>query len=87
MAWIMKITKHLHFRPPVSKAPSLREQFLDEAQAARNELPAEIQSSAETDAGEDPAEDEQADALFYQASTSPFLAPQACGKTMLHVFL
>jgi len=26
-------------------------------------------------------------ALFYQASTAPLLAPHACGKTMLHVFL
>jgi len=69
MAWIMKIAKRLqeapNFRRPVSKAPPLHEQFLDEAQAAREELLAEIQRSAETDAGEDPAEDEQADNLTF----------------------
>jgi len=57
MAWIMKIAKRLQaapfFRRPVSRAPPLRDQFLDEAQAAREELLAEIQRSAETDAGED----------------------------------
>jgi len=61
---IMKITKHLqeapNFRRPISRAPPLREQFLDEAQAVREELIAEIQRSAETDAGEDLAEGEQA---------------------------
>ena len=45
MAWIMKIAKRLqeapNFRRPVSRAP--REQFFDEAQAAREELIAEIQ--------------------------------------------
>ena len=71
MAWIMKIAKRLqeapNFRCPVSRAPPLREQFLDEAhwQAAREELLAEIQRSAETDAGEDPAEDEQADDVTF----------------------
>ena len=39
MAWIMKIAKRLqevpNFRRPVSRAPPLREQFLDEAQDAR----------------------------------------------------
>jgi len=47
VAWIMKIAKRLqeapNFRRPVSRAPPLREQFLDEAQAARDELLAEIQ--------------------------------------------
>jgi len=69
MAWIMKIAKRFqeapNFRRPVSRAPPLREQFLDEAQAAREELLAEIQKSAETDAGEDPAEDEQADNVTF----------------------
>ena len=64
MAWIMKIAKRLqeapNFRRPVSRAPPLREQFLDEAQDAREQVLAEIQRSAETDAGEDPAEDKQA---------------------------
>ena len=67
MAWIMKITKRLqeapNFRRPVSRAP--REQFFDEAQAAREELIAEIQRSTETDAGEDPADDEQADDVTF----------------------
>jgi len=57
----MKIAKRLqgapNFRRPVSRAPPLREQFLDEAQAVRKELLTEIQRSAETDAGENPAED------------------------------
>ena len=65
MAWIMKIAKRLqeapNFRRPVSRAPPLRQQFLDEAQATREELLAEIQRSAVSDAGQDPAEDEQAD--------------------------
>ena len=69
MAWIMKITKRLqeapNFRRPVSRAPPLREQFLDEAQAACEELLAEIQRSAETDAGEDPAKDEQANNVTF----------------------
>ena len=69
MASIMKIAKRLqkapNFRRPVSRAPPLREQFLDEAQAAREELLAEIQRSAETDAGEDPAKDEQADNVTF----------------------
>ena len=77
MAWIMKITKRLqeapNFRRPVSRAP--REQFFDEAKAAREELIPEIQRSADTDAGEDPAEDEQADdvtfghTMMYPAAT------------------
>ena len=45
MSWIMKITKRLQEAP----------------KAAREELVVEIQRSAETDACEDPAEDEQAD--------------------------
>jgi len=65
----MKIAKRLqeapNFRHPVSRAPPLREQFLDEAQSAREELLAEIQRSAETDAVEDPAEDEQADNVTF----------------------
>ena len=69
MAWIMKIDKRLqeapNFRRPVSRAPPLREQFLDEAQTARKELLAEIQRSAETDAGEDPTEDEQTDNVTF----------------------
>jgi len=69
MAWIMKIAKRLqeapNFRRPVSRAPPLREQFLDEAQAAREELLAESQRSAETDASQDPAEDEQADDVTF----------------------
>jgi len=69
MAWIMKITKRLqeapNFRRPVSRAQPLREQFLDEAQATREELLTEIQRSAETDAGEDPAEDDQADDVTF----------------------
>jgi len=69
MAWIMKIDKRLqeapNFRRPVSRAPPLREQFLDEAQAVREELLAKIQRSAKTDAGEDPAEDEQADNVTF----------------------
>jgi len=40
MAWIMKIAKRLqvapNFRRPVSRAPPLREQLLDEAQAVRD---------------------------------------------------
>jgi len=71
MAWIMKIAKRLqeapNFRRTVSRAQPLREQFLDEAQdaRAREQLLAEIQRSAETDAGEDPAEDEQADNVTF----------------------
>jgi len=49
----------------ISRAPPLREQFLDEAQAAREELLAEIQRSAENDAGQDPAKDEQADDVTF----------------------
>ena len=69
MAWIMKITKRLteapNFIRPVSRSPPLREQFLDKAQAAREGLLAEIQRSAETDAGEDPAKYEQADNVTF----------------------
>ena len=69
MAWIMKIAKRLqeapNFRRPVSRAPPLREQFLDEAHAARQQLLAKIQRSAETDAGEDPTEDEQTDNVTF----------------------
>ena len=69
MAWIMKTAKRLqespNFRRPVSRAPPLHEQLLDEVQAAREEPLAEIQRSAETDAGEDPAEDEQADDVTF----------------------
>jgi len=65
MAWIMKIVKRRqeapNFRRPVSRAPPL----LDEAQTDCEELLAEIQGSAETDAGEDPAEDEQADNVTF----------------------
>ena len=66
---VMKIAKRLqeapNFRRPASRAPPLREQFLDEAQAAREELITEIQRSAETDAGEDPAKDEQANNVTF----------------------
>ena len=69
MAWIVKIAKRLqeapNFRRPVFRAPPLREQFLDEAQAAREELLTEIQRSAETDAGEDPSKDKQADNVTF----------------------
>jgi len=69
MARIMKIAKRIqggiNFRRPVSRAPPLGEQFLDEANAAREELLAEIQRSAETDVGAEPAETQQAnDATF-----------------------
>ena len=53
MAWIMKIAKRLReapsFRRPGSRAPPIGEKFLDEAQAARKQLLAEIQRSADTD--------------------------------------
>jgi len=69
MAWIMKLVKRLqeapNFRRPVSRSPPLGEQFLDEAHAAREELLAEIQRSAETDVGADPAEDQQADDVIF----------------------
>jgi len=69
MAWIMKIAKRLqeaiNFRRPVSRAPPLGEQFLDEANAAREELLAEIQRSAETDVGAEPAENQQADDISF----------------------
>ena len=46
MAWILKIAKHLQeaikFRHHVSRAPPLGQQLLDEANAAREELLAEI---------------------------------------------
>mmetsp|Transcript_101034 Transcript_101034/g.162976 ORF Transcript_101034/g.162976 Transcript_101034/m.162976 type:complete len:147 (+) Transcript_101034:122-562(+) len=67
MAWIMKIAKRLReapsFRRPGSRAPPIGEKFLDEAQAAREELLAEIQRSADTDAGADA--DEQADDVTF----------------------
>ena len=69
MAWIMKIAKRLeevmNFRRPVSRAPPLGEQFLDEANAAREELLAEIQRSAETDVGAEPVETQQADDVTF----------------------
>jgi len=69
MAWIMTIAKRLqeaiNFRRPVSRAPPLGEQFLDEANAAREELLAEIQRSAETDVGAEPAENQQADDVTF----------------------
>jgi len=69
MARIMKIAKRLqeapNFRRPVSRTPPLRKQFLEEAQVAREELLAEIQRSAETDAGEDPVVNEQADDVTF----------------------
>ena len=69
MAWTMKIAKRLqeapNFRRLVSRTPPLREQLLDKAQAACKELLTKIQRSAENDAGEDPAEDEQADNVTF----------------------
>jgi len=69
MTWIMKITKRLqeasNFRRPISRGPPLSEQFLDEAQAAREEILAKIQRFAETDAGEDPAENGQANNVTF----------------------
>jgi len=51
MAWIMKILKRLqeapNIRQTVSRVPPLGEKFLDEAHAAREELLAEIQRSAD----------------------------------------
>jgi len=41
------------------QSPTPARAVLDEAQNAREQLLTEIQRSAETDAGEDPAEDEQ----------------------------
>jgi len=67
MARSMKIAKRLqeapNFRRPVSRAP--RGQFFDEAQTAREELMVEIPRSTETDAGEDPADGEQADDVTF----------------------
>ena len=69
MAWIMKIAKRLqeapNFRRPVSRAPPLGEQFLDGAHAAREELLADIQRSAENDIGAQPAETQQADEVTF----------------------
>jgi len=69
MARTIKIAKRFqeapNFRRPVSRAPPLGEEFLDEAHAAREELLAEIQRSAETDVGADPAEDQQADDVTF----------------------
>jgi len=65
MKWMMKIAKRLqkatNFRRPVF----LGEQFLDEAHAAREELLAEIQRSAETDVGAEPAENQQVDDVTF----------------------
>jgi len=51
MAWIMKILKRLqeapNFRQPVFRVPPLGEKFLNEVHAAREELLAEIQRSAD----------------------------------------
>jgi len=69
MAWIMKITERpslqesTNFKCPVSRP--LGKQFLDEAQSARDELLAEIQGSAETDVGVEPAENQQADDVIF----------------------
>ena len=71
MAWIMKITERLqestNFKCPVSRP--LGKQFLDEAQSARDELLAEIQGSAETDVGVEPAENQQADDVNFGHKT------------------
>ena len=55
----------INFRRPVSRAPPLEELFLDEANAAREELLAEIQRSAETDVGAEPPENQQADDMTF----------------------
>jgi len=47
------------------RAPPLEELFLDEANAAREELLAEIQRSAETDVGAEPPENQQADDMTF----------------------
>ena len=78
MAWIMKITKRLRkapsFRRPGSRVPPIGEKFLDEAQAAaREELLAEIQRSADTDAGADA--DEQADDVTFDHKMAPSAVP------------
>jgi len=69
MEWITKIAKRLqeaiNFRRPVSRAPPLGEQFLDEDNSAREELLAEIQRSAETDIGAEPVENQQADDVTF----------------------
>jgi len=62
MTWIMKIAKPLqeaiNFKRPVSRAPPLGEKFLDETNADREELLAEIQRSAETDVVTEPVENQ-----------------------------
>ena len=58
-------SRRINFRRPVSGAPPLDEQFLDKANAAREELLAEIQRSAETDIGAEPAENQQADNVTF----------------------
>ena len=77
MAWIMKIAKRLReapsFRRPGSRAPPIGEKFLDEAQAAREELLAEIQRSADTDAGADA--NEQADDMTFGHKIGPLAEP------------
>ena len=69
MAWIIKIAncvqEVINFRRPVSRAPPLGEQFLDEANSAREELLAEIRRSAETDVGAEPVENQQADDVTF----------------------
>ena len=69
MAWIIKIAncvqEAINFRRPVSRAPPLGEQFLDEANSAREELLAEIRRSAETDVGAEPVENQQADDVTF----------------------
>jgi len=47
------------------QSPTSARAVIDEAQAAREELLTESQRSAETDVGEDPAEDEQADDVTF----------------------
>jgi len=77
MAWIMKIAKRLQeapsFRRPVSRAPPLGEKFLDEVLTARKELLAEILGSAETDAGAEPAEGQQAEDVTFGHNIEIFI--------------
>jgi len=54
-----------------SRFQTPRKQFFDEAQTAREELITEIQRSAQTDAGEDPAEDEQVDDVTFGHKMTP----------------
>jgi len=78
MAWIMKSTKRLRkapsFQRPGSRAPPIGEKFLDKAQAAaREELLAEIQRSANTDAGVDA--NEQANDVTFGHKMGPLAEP------------